>query len=43
MYKIQTNQSGTRNIEVSEENLATLEKYNLLQCDSEFSYSGVNP
>lgn len=31
MYKIQTNQSGTRNIEVSEENLATLEKYNLLQ------------
>ena len=31
MYKIQTNQSGTRNIEVSEENLATREKYNLLQ------------
>jgi hypothetical protein len=31
MYKIQTNQSETRNIEVSEENLATLEKYNLLQ------------
>jgi len=31
MYKIQTNQSGTRNIEVSEENLVTLEKYNLLQ------------
>ena len=31
MYKIQTNQSGTRNIEVSEDNLITLEKYNLLQ------------
>ncbi|MBQ2507589.1 MAG: hypothetical protein II530_03780 [Bacteroidaceae bacterium] len=31
MYKIQTNQSGTRNIEVSEDNLVTLEKYNLLQ------------
>ena len=31
MYKIQSNASGTRYIEVSEENLQTLERYNLLQ------------
>lgn len=31
MYKIQTNQSGTRSIEISEENLLTIEQYNLLQ------------
>lgn len=31
MYKIQTNQSGTRNIEVSEEHLITIDKYQLLR------------
>lgn len=31
MYKIQANQSGTRNIEVSDEHLQTLEKYSLLK------------
>lgn len=31
MYKIQSNPSGTRSIEVSEEHLQTLEQYNLLQ------------
>ena len=30
MYKIQTNNSGTRHIDVSEENLQTIEKYALL-------------
>lgn len=30
MYKIQTNASGTRHIEISEENLETIEKYSLL-------------
>ena len=29
MYKIQTNTSGTRHIDVSEENLRTIEKYAL--------------
>ncbi len=31
MYTIQTNASGTRSIEVSEENLRTIEKYALFQ------------
>lgn len=31
MYTIQANTSGTRTIEVSEENLATIEKYSLFQ------------
>ncbi len=31
MYKIQTNASGTRTIEVSEEHLQTIEKYSLLK------------
>jgi len=31
MYKIQTNASGTRNIEITEENLETIEKYSLLK------------
>ena len=31
MYSIQANQSGTRNIEVSEENLETIHKYSLFQ------------
>jgi len=31
MYKIQANQSGTRSIEVSDEHLATIEKYSLLE------------
>jgi len=31
MYSIQANQSGTRSIEVSEENLATIHKYSLFQ------------
>jgi|SRR3712207_3273032 len=31
MYKIQANQSGTRSIEVSDEHLATIEKYSLLR------------
>lgn len=30
MYKIQTNASGTRSMEISEENLQTIQKYNLL-------------
>ena len=30
MYKIQSNKSGTRSIEVSEENLQTIDKYSLL-------------
>lgn len=30
MYKIQANQSGTRSIEVSDEHLQTISKYNLL-------------
>ena len=30
MYTIQANPSGTRSLEVSEENLATIEKYGLL-------------
>lgn len=31
MFKIQSNPSGTRSIEVSEEHLLTLKQYNLLQ------------
>lgn len=31
MYKIQTNSSGTRSIEVSEEHLQTIEKYQLFR------------
>ena len=31
MYKIQSNKSGTRSIEVSEENLQTIDKYSLLK------------
>ena len=31
MYKIQTNASGTRYIEVSEENLITIDKYSLFK------------
>ncbi len=31
MYTIQTNQSGTRSMEISEENLRTIEKYSLFQ------------
>lgn len=31
MYTIQTNQSGTRSLNVSEENLQTIEKYSLFQ------------
>ncbi|MBQ8502200.1 MAG: hypothetical protein IJ494_07925 [Bacteroides sp.] len=31
MYTIQANPSGTRSIEVSEENLATISKYSLFQ------------
>lgn len=31
MYTIQTNASGTRNMEISEENLQTIEKYALFQ------------
>lgn len=31
MYTIQTNASGTRSIEVSEENLETIRKYSLFQ------------
>lgn len=31
MYTIQANPSGTRNIEVSEENLQTIEKYGLFR------------
>lgn len=31
MYKIQANKSGTRQIEVSEENLRTIREYSLLQ------------
>lgn len=31
MYKIQANASGTRSIDVTEENLLTLEKYSLLK------------
>lgn len=31
MYKIQANQSGTRSIEVSEQHLETIEKYQLLR------------
>ena len=31
MYKIQANKTGTRFIEVSEEHLETLEKYQLLR------------
>ena len=30
MYKIQANKSGTRSINVSEENLQTIDKYSLL-------------
>lgn len=30
MYSIQTNQSGTRHIEVTEKHLATIERYSLL-------------
>ncbi len=30
MYKIQANQSGTRNIEISDTHLETIEKYSLL-------------
>lgn len=29
MYTIQANPSGTRSLEISEENLATIEKYGL--------------
>ena len=31
MYTIQANPSGTRNLEISEENLATIEKYGLFR------------
>ena len=31
MYTIQANQSGTRALEISEENLKTIEKYSLFQ------------
>ena len=31
MYKIQTNASGTRSMEISEENLQTIKKYALFQ------------
>ena len=31
MYTIQTNPSGTRSLEISEENLATIEKYGLFR------------
>lgn len=31
MYTIQANQSGTRTLEISEENLKTIEKYSLFQ------------
>ena len=31
MFKIQTNSSGTRSIEISEEHLQTIEKYQLLR------------
>ncbi len=31
MYKIQTNQSGTRSIEISEEHLITIDKYLLFR------------
>ena len=31
MYTIQDNPSGTRNLEISEENLATIEKYGLFR------------
>lgn len=31
MYKIQTNQSGTRSIEISEEHLMTIDKYLLFR------------
>lgn len=31
MYKIQTNASGTRHIEVTEQHLETIEKYSLLK------------
>ena len=31
MYTIQANQSGTRTLEISEENLRTIEKYSLFQ------------
>lgn len=31
MYKIQTNSSGTRNIEISETHLETIEKYQLFR------------
>ena len=31
MYKIQSNSSGTRSIEVSEEHLQTIEKYQLFR------------
>ena len=30
MYKLQANQSGTRNIEVTDNHLQTIEKYSLL-------------
>ena len=31
MYKIQANQSGTRSIEVSDQHLETIDKYQLLR------------
>lgn len=31
MYKIQTNQSGTRSIEISDDHLQTIEKYQLFR------------
>lgn len=31
MYKIQTNVSGTRNIEITEQHLETIDKYSLLK------------
>ena len=31
MYTIQANPSGTRSLEISEENLATIEKYGLFR------------
>ena len=33
MYTIQTNASGTRSMEISEENLQTIEKYALFQAE----------
>ena len=41
MYTIQTNASGTRSMEISEENLQTIEKYALFQhTDRQQRYRG---